>query len=44
MKSTIANFWLGLALAADFVAAPIRNPTVTMMPHFWEMNVVMFDA
>ncbi len=44
MKSTIANFWFGFAFAAAAVASPIRNPTVTMIPHFWLMNVVMLGA
>ena len=41
-QSTIANFWLGCALAAASVAGPIRKPTVTMMPHFSLRNVLMF--
>jgi hypothetical protein len=44
VKSTIANFWLGFDFAAAAVASPIKNPTVTMIPHFWLMNDVMFDA
>ena len=40
----MANFWSGLALAADSVAAPIRKPTVTMMLHFWLMKVLMFGV
>ena len=43
-QSTIANFWFGLALAAASVAAPIAKPTVTMTPHFWLSNVLMFLA
>ena len=43
-QSTIANFCFGLALAAASVALPIRKPTVTMTPHFWLMNVLMFLA
>ena len=43
-QSTIANFWVGLALAAACVAAPIRKPTVTMIPHFWPRNALMFGA
>ena len=40
----MANFCFGLALAAASVAGPIRKPTVTMIPHFWLMNVLMFLA
>ena len=43
-QSTMANFWVGLALAAASVAAPIRKPTVTMMLHFSPMNVLMFGV
>jgi hypothetical protein len=31
-------------LAAACVASPIRKPTVTMMLHFWLMNVLMFGT
>ena len=43
-QSTIANFEDGLELAAVPVAPAIRNPTVTMIPHFWPMNAEMFGA
>ena len=43
-QSTIANFCFGLALAAASVACAIRKPTVTMIPHFWPMKVLMFLA
>ena len=41
---TIANFWLGFAFAAAFVASPIAKPRVTMMLHFWLMNVLMMGV
>jgi hypothetical protein len=43
-QSTIANFCFGLARAADWVAAPMAKPTVTMTPHFWLSNALMFLA
>ena len=43
-QSTIANFCFGSARAADWVAAPIAKPTVTMTPHFSVSNVLMFLA
>ena len=45
MKSTIANLPEGVDFAAVCVAPAIKNPTVTMMPHVWEMErAEMFDA
>ena len=43
-QSTMANFSDGLAAAAVPVAPAIRNPTVTMIPHFWPTNAEMFGA
>ena len=43
-QSTIANFCFGLALAAASVASAIRKPTVTMIPHFLPMKVLMLEA
>ena len=43
-QSTIAKSWVGFALAALSVAAAIRKPTVTMMPHFSPRNVLMFGT
>ena len=43
-QSTIAKGWVGCALAALSVEAPIRKPTVTMIPHFWPRNVLMFGT
>ncbi len=43
-SSTIANFWLGWALAAAAVAASIKKPTVTMIPQPFEMKLLMLGA
>ena len=43
-QSTIANFEDALDAAAVPVAPAIRNPTVTMIPHFWLTNAEMFGA
>ena len=43
-QSTIANFWVGSAAAAVWVALAIRKPTVTMMPQCSPSNVEMFLA
>ena len=43
-QSTIAKGWDGCAPAAASVAAPIRKPTVTMIPHFSPRNVLMLGT
>ena len=43
-SSTIANFWLGCALAAVAVAASIKKPTVTMIPQPLVMKLLIFGA
>jgi hypothetical protein len=41
-QSTIANFWLGSALAAASPALAIRKPVSTMIPQCSPRNVEMF--
>ena len=36
--------WFAFAVAAVLVASPIANPRLTMMLHFWLMNVLMMGV
>ena len=40
----MVNFWVGCFWAAVWVAAAMSKPTVTMIPQFSPMNVLMFGV
>ncbi|HVC25628.1 MAG TPA: hypothetical protein VND23_07715 [Acidimicrobiales bacterium] len=44
VKSTIANFWPGWALAAVCVALAMSKPTVMMVPHSFAMSASIFGV